>query len=244
MPHVVKKCEQCQRSFGTYSPTARFCSRRCYAASGADRGPGCGHRDRDLQVVRETVRGQSRAEAQSLQPMVGVSRTPACGAEGTVVFRLDEYDTPRRGIQSPCLRCLGEPIPDLSKVGVVFGISPGLVFRRKDKRIGYSPKNCGWATRVQFLMRYGKKMHKKCEQCQRSFKPWSPTTRFCSAQCYTDSGTRGGPRAAVETAICKWCGKPFERFANRQLKREICNRNCPARPPGPTRNACITSGLR
>ncbi len=75
---------------------------------------------------------------------------------------------------------------------------------------------------------------KKCEQCQRSFTSWSQTARYCSARCYTDSGTRGGPRAAVETAFCKWCGKPFERYANRKLKREICNRNCPARPPGVT----------
>jgi hypothetical protein len=73
---------------------------------------------------------------------------------------------------------------------------------------------------------------KKCEQCQQSFTPWTQTARYCSAQCYTDSGRRGGPRAAVETAHCKWCGKPFERYANRKVKREICNRNCPARPPG------------
>jgi hypothetical protein len=75
---------------------------------------------------------------------------------------------------------------------------------------------------------------KKCEQCQRSFSSWSPTARFCSAQCYTQSGTRGGPRAAVETAICKWCGKSFERYANRKQKRDICKRDCPARPPGVT----------
>jgi hypothetical protein len=75
---------------------------------------------------------------------------------------------------------------------------------------------------------------KKCEQCQRSFATYSPTARFCSRRCYAASGTPRGPIAVVETVKCKWCGKPFERFANRKYKPELCGRDCPGRPPGVT----------
>jgi hypothetical protein len=228
MPHVVKKCEKCQRSFGTYSPTARFCSRRCYAASGAHRGrvaavqtvicKWCG---KPFEARGERHRKICGWDCPERPPGVrgdrwyGVWTRMKLRAAASKVNVCDAWASQYQAFRSWALSS---------------GYSPGLVLRRRDEKIGYSPGNCKWVTKAP------RRPLKKCEQCQRTFKPWCRTTRYCSARCYTLSGTRGGPRAApaVETAICKWCGKPFERFANRQVKREICRRDCPARPPGVT----------
>jgi hypothetical protein len=226
MPHLVKKCEQCQRSFGTYSPTARFCSRRCYAASGANRG---GRVAVVETVICKWCGKPFEANRERKRKVCGrwwecPGRPPAVTSERLYFVWANMI---RRAAESKVPVCAAwrSQYQAFRKWALSSGYSPGLFFRCKDKKIGYFPQNCGWGPKAQ------KRLAKKCEQCQRSFIPWAPTTRYCSAQCYTDSGTRGGPRAAVETAICKWCGKPFERFANRQYKKEICKRDCPARPP-------------
>ena len=75
------------------------------------------------------------------------------------------------------------------------------------------------------------KHHKTCEHCQQPFFSYNPNPRFCSQKCYTASGARAARYTpAMETVNCKWCGKPFERFANRKQKSDVCRRDCPSRP--------------
>lgn len=231
MPRVVKKCERCQRSFTTSSSTASFCSLRCYTGSGAPKGPAgavetaicksCGKpfpRYANRKVKRDICGRNCPARPRALtadrlyylwagmRHRAAKSKAPVCHAWAS------QYEAFRTWALSA-------------------GYVPKLILKRKDERLGYSPKNCEWVTKAEYLMRYGPKRFKTCEVCQRSFISYNPNAHFCSRECYAASGTVRGPAAAVEIANCKWCGKPFERFANRQVKRKLCGKDCPARPP-------------
>ena len=56
------------------------------------------------------------------------------------------------------------------------GYAPGLVLRRKDERVGYSPKNCGWATKAQ--MQYATKKRKSASGSRYKGVSWSKVRRL------------------------------------------------------------------